>query len=132
MCDGLSILVQLTGAPKMDPATKLSTTCRRSRSVLCQLPSCQSGVHDLPQALSAVSVGFPDIILTSPCSYNHSSLSSAGLAELGPVLNCGYLHLLPSTYILHLLDEGSMMTVRVVTNLIPGEEGQFRHPLHYG
>ena len=29
-----------------------------------------------------------------------------------------------------LLDEGSLMTVRVVTNLIT-VDGQFRHPLHY-
>ena len=45
-------------------------------------------------------------------SYNPSSLSSTGLPELGPELGCGSLHLLPS------LDEGSMMTIRVVTNLI--------------
>ena len=30
----------------------------------------------------------------------------------------------------HLLDEGSMMTIKVVINMITGE-GQFRHPLHY-
>ena len=29
-----------------------------------------------------------------------------------------------------LLDEGSMMTIKIVTNLLTGE-GQFRHPFHY-
>uniref|UniRef100_A0A8C8T0B6 Histidine kinase/HSP90-like ATPase domain-containing protein n=1 Tax=Peromyscus maniculatus bairdii TaxID=230844 RepID=A0A8C8T0B6_PERMB len=40
--------------------------------------------------------GFPCHTLDPPFSYNPSSLSSTELLELGPVLGCGSLHLLPS------------------------------------
>ncbi|KAL6088749.1 hypothetical protein STEG23_028277, partial [Scotinomys teguina] len=56
----------------------------------------------------------------SPCEKNSSSLSLTGFLELGLVLGCGSLHLLPSV-----TGEGSVMTVRIFSHLIT-RIGQFR------
>lgn len=52
-------------------------------------------------------------------------LKESELQEFGSVLDCASLHLLP-----YLLDLGSTMSIRLVTNLIKGK-WSFRHGLHY-
>lgn len=80
------------GAPQKEQATQLSHTVRGPSLVPYRLPSCQSRVCELPGAQVLCLCGFPHHDLNPPGSYNHSSLSSIGLLELGPVLSYRSLH----------------------------------------
>ena len=106
-------------------AKQLSPTFIGPILVPLRFSSCQSRVCELPVACVSCLCDFPIMILTAlahmipPPSFQLNSRSS----DLCLAVNhCICFH--------QLLDIGTMMTVRVVTNLITGAV-QFRHPLHY-
>ena len=90
---------------------------------LCYFPRCQSRVHELSQAQVSFLCGFPHHDL-NPFAHIIPPLL---LLDFKSVLQCLAMDLCIRFH--QLLDEGSVMTIRMVTNLITAE-GQFRYPLH--
>lgn len=64
-------------------------TFRGLSPVPCKISSCQSRICELPLAWVSCLCGFSSHDLDTPCSYDPSSLSSAKLQELSPVLGYG-------------------------------------------
>lgn len=112
--------------PTKDQATQLSPRYRGPRSVLCGLLAvCPESVSS-HKFRSALSVGFPVMILTpplahiiSPPSLHLDSRSSAQCMAVGP---CIYFH--------QVRDKGSIVTIRAITKLITGES-QLKDLLQY-
>ena len=65
------------------------------QSYISSQPVCLESVNS-HMLLSAVSASFTITILSLPFSYSLSTLFSTGLPEIGQVLGCGTLNLLPS------------------------------------
>ena len=111
--------------PRITPAMHLSPTFRGPSLVLCWFLCCQYGVSEFPLAQVSWFSGnayhglgpFAHII-TPPSTRLHFVSSAQDFTV--DLCICLY----------QLIDEGSMMTIKVVINLIIGE-GQFRYPLHH-
>ena len=105
--------------------TELSPTFRGPSLVLCRFPSCQSRMSEVPLVYVSCLCNFPTIILTYLSSYNPSFLL---LLDSRISAQCLAMNLYICFH--QVLDEGSMITIRVVINLIT-KEGQLRNLLGY-
>lgn len=118
-----NVLIPLLRSPTNRTAIQLSSTCRRPRSVPCRLPSCRFRVRELPLVHISCFCELPHHDLDHLCSYNPSFFLKTWLLE--PAL-CLTMDLCISFN--WLLDEDSLLTIPVVTNL--NTEGQLRYSLY--
>ena len=107
------------------PVVQLAPTFRGPSLVLCWFPHCQFRVSELPLSQKSCFHGYPHHVFDP---FAHIIALPSLRMDFGSSAQC--LAVDPCICFHRLQVKGSMMTIKVVINLITGES-QIRHPLHY-